>query len=194
MSHNKTDNPYAILGVANDADLATVKHAYHEIVKSCHPDSGGVGADPERFMRVHDAFLAICADRDHEVAAPEAPSPERSRDTKVHVQVIRASPVDAERSGRSPPRRRSENPVADGADDWRPGAHRGEVVFGGSGAADEDSGFFAADFAWLHTWLSQVLRHADDHESVAPEPTRRRAMARDSEDPFRIRIGRMRDR
>ncbi len=44
---------YAILGVEVDATLAEIKHAYRQLAKQYHPDSGH--GDPELFMRATEA-------------------------------------------------------------------------------------------------------------------------------------------
>jgi hypothetical protein len=44
---------FAILGVSADADAATLRAAYRQRVKDCHPDQGG---DPAEFARVRRAY------------------------------------------------------------------------------------------------------------------------------------------
>jgi len=56
-------NPWAVLGLTENASMADVKRAYRALVKRTHPDLGG---DPQRFIAVKAAFDAICAS-----AAPE---------------------------------------------------------------------------------------------------------------------------
>lgn len=46
--------PWAVLGVREDADLATVRRAYAALLKQHRPDS-----DPEGFRRIHDAYRAL---------------------------------------------------------------------------------------------------------------------------------------
>ncbi len=43
---------YSALGVAADADGETIRHAYRDLVKECHPDVSDDPAAPERFKRL----------------------------------------------------------------------------------------------------------------------------------------------
>lgn len=56
----KTDNPYRILGVSQDADEATIKKAYFQLAKKCHPDKQKNDADREaatgEFAKIADAY------------------------------------------------------------------------------------------------------------------------------------------
>ena len=49
-------DPFAVLGVARDADDETIKRAYRQRAKETHPDRGGSDAE---FKRVKDAYEAI---------------------------------------------------------------------------------------------------------------------------------------
>jgi hypothetical protein len=48
-------NPFKVLGIATDADTATIKSAYRRIALDAHPDRGGSAA---AFVSVHRAYLA----------------------------------------------------------------------------------------------------------------------------------------
>jgi len=43
---------YSLLGVAGDADTETIRRAYREVVKECHPDVADDPAAPETFKRL----------------------------------------------------------------------------------------------------------------------------------------------
>ena len=66
-SHYEGDNPYAVLGVAQGADEATVKSAYHELMRAFHPDqviAAGLGEGliklaEERVKRINDAYRVL---------------------------------------------------------------------------------------------------------------------------------------
>lgn len=50
-------NPYEILGVAKDADDATIKKAYHKLVMKYHPDkNAGDKSSEEKFKEINNAF------------------------------------------------------------------------------------------------------------------------------------------
>lgn len=50
-------NPYAVLGVPNDSDLATCKKAYKKLARSCHPDL--VSGKEEQFLLISEAMKLI---------------------------------------------------------------------------------------------------------------------------------------
>lgn len=54
---------YQIMGVARDADAATIKKAYRRLVKECHPDThpGNKQAE-ERFKLISEAYSILCDD------------------------------------------------------------------------------------------------------------------------------------
>ncbi len=66
-SHYEGDNPYAILGVAEGADEATVKSAYHDLMRAFHPDqviAAGLGEGlvklaEERVQRINAAYRVL---------------------------------------------------------------------------------------------------------------------------------------
>jgi DnaJ-domain-containing protein 1 len=66
-----TENPYAILGVAENASDAAVREAYHRRVQETHPDRlASMGLAPEfvrfahdRMTRINDAYNRIKAQR-----------------------------------------------------------------------------------------------------------------------------------
>ncbi len=63
-----TDDPYALLGVAEDAEPETIRRAYRALAFACHPDLHP--DDPEaagRFVAVTEAF-AVLADPDRRAA------------------------------------------------------------------------------------------------------------------------------
>ncbi|WP_428564855.1 MAG: DnaJ domain-containing protein [Solidesulfovibrio sp. DCME] len=63
-----TDDPYALLGVADDADPETVRRAYRALAFACHPDlhPDDPGA-ADRFVALSDAF-AVLSDPDRRAA------------------------------------------------------------------------------------------------------------------------------
>lgn len=52
------DDPWAILGVAPGADRATLKHAYHALVRQYHPDRHLAEGVPAEFIRVAESRMA----------------------------------------------------------------------------------------------------------------------------------------
>jgi hypothetical protein len=52
------DDPWAILGVAPGADAATLRAAYHALVKQYHPDRHLAEGVPAEFIRVTEARMA----------------------------------------------------------------------------------------------------------------------------------------
>lgn len=52
------DDPYAVLDVAPDADLDTIKAAYRRMVKDHHPDRHIAAGVPTEFIRVAEARMA----------------------------------------------------------------------------------------------------------------------------------------
>ncbi len=64
----ETDDPYELLGVARDADPATIKKAYARLVRLYRPDKS-----PREFQRVHAAFEI--ARSDGGARLPAAPPP-----------------------------------------------------------------------------------------------------------------------
>lgn len=53
------DDPWAILGVTPGADAATLRSAYHALVKQYHPDRHLAEGVPAEFIRVTEARMAI---------------------------------------------------------------------------------------------------------------------------------------
>ena len=61
------DNPYAILGVAQGADEATLKSAYHDLMRAFHPDqvvaaglsAGLVKLAEQRVQRINEAYRLL---------------------------------------------------------------------------------------------------------------------------------------
>lgn len=52
------DNPWAVLGVTPGADAATLKRAYHALVRQYHPDRHLAEGMPSEFIRVAEARMA----------------------------------------------------------------------------------------------------------------------------------------
>lgn len=53
-------DPYAVLGVAQDADEAVVRAAWRALIRKYHPDTGGDASDaPERLQAVNEAYSMI---------------------------------------------------------------------------------------------------------------------------------------
>lgn len=86
-----SDSPYEVLGVASDADAATLRIAYRRALRTAHPDTGG---DAIRFHAVQAAWALVGtpearaafdrgirtvapADAPHPTWAPPAPRPRR---------------------------------------------------------------------------------------------------------------------
>jgi DnaJ like chaperone protein len=53
------DDPWAILGVEPGADAATLRRAYHALVKEYHPDRHLAEGVPAEFIRVTEARMAV---------------------------------------------------------------------------------------------------------------------------------------
>jgi curved DNA-binding protein CbpA len=49
-------DPYAVLGVARDADLRALKRAYRALARKLHPDVSSEKADHARFLEVRRAY------------------------------------------------------------------------------------------------------------------------------------------
>src|SRR5207248_2805441 len=72
---------YAILGLADDADLAAVKRAYRALVFQLHPDTGA-SPDPARFAEVREAYETLIDDarrRSHDLERRPEPIVVRRR-------------------------------------------------------------------------------------------------------------------
>jgi curved DNA-binding protein CbpA len=53
-------DPYAVLGVAQDADETVVRAAWRALIRKYHPDTGGNASDaPERLAAVNEAYSMI---------------------------------------------------------------------------------------------------------------------------------------
>lgn len=63
-------SPYAILGLAEDADADVVRAAYRALAKKYHPDSGVPNV--QRFMEIQEAYKAIQRG-DYQRPKPEKP-------------------------------------------------------------------------------------------------------------------------
>ncbi len=55
MEPSRMDDLYRVLGVARDADEATIRKAFRKVAASCHPDTNPDPAAVERFKRVNAA-------------------------------------------------------------------------------------------------------------------------------------------
>jgi molecular chaperone DnaJ len=53
------DNFYIRLGISRNADKASIKRAYRNIAKSCHPDVEGSCGDPGRFRDLQEAYETL---------------------------------------------------------------------------------------------------------------------------------------
>jgi membrane protease YdiL (CAAX protease family) len=67
-------DPFAVLGVDENADSEEIKRAYRERLKKAHPDRGG---SKEEFERVRDAFQAVTGSNERTEAPEMAPESER---------------------------------------------------------------------------------------------------------------------
>ncbi len=56
------DDPWAILGVEPGADAATLRSAYHALVREYHPDRHFAEGVPAEFIRVAEARMAVIND------------------------------------------------------------------------------------------------------------------------------------
>lgn len=64
---------YQIIGVARDADTATIKKAYRRLVKECHPDTHpGDRKAEERFKRISEAYAILSDDEKRKLYDQEA--------------------------------------------------------------------------------------------------------------------------
>jgi DnaJ like chaperone protein len=52
------DDPWAVLGVPPGADAATLRHAYHALVRQYHPDRHFAEGVPTEFIRVAESHMA----------------------------------------------------------------------------------------------------------------------------------------
>jgi len=52
----RKSDPHSILGVSKFATMNEITHAYRKLASALHPDKGG---DPEKFMRVHEAYNTL---------------------------------------------------------------------------------------------------------------------------------------
>jgi DnaJ like chaperone protein len=53
------DDPWTILGVEPGADAATLRRAYHALVREYHPDRHLAEGVPAEFIRVTEARMAV---------------------------------------------------------------------------------------------------------------------------------------
>lgn len=68
-----------VLGVDERASAAEVTRAYRALARRLHPDTGGAGADPERFAEVAAAYAVLSGE--------PAPAPRNRRPTAVRIPV-----------------------------------------------------------------------------------------------------------
>jgi curved DNA-binding protein CbpA len=106
----ESDDPYAILGVAQKATPQEIKKRYREAVKHCHPD---LGPEPERialFKRVTNAYslLSDPARRAAYDQEREVPPPAAADD---FTQTARASSDSEAAAAREQERERQTNEV-----------------------------------------------------------------------------------
>jgi len=96
-------NPWAVLGVAEDAPHHEVQHAYRRRVKHTHPDSGG---DAGEFAAVVAAFETICSLRPapHRHQSPRRPAP---YDRWVQQGIVKGARADIGRSAFTAPATRA---------------------------------------------------------------------------------------
>ena len=50
---------YKILGINNDADYQTIKSAYRNLIKKCHPDVNKSEDASKKFIEIHEAFSIL---------------------------------------------------------------------------------------------------------------------------------------
>lgn len=95
-------NHYKTLGVPRNATAATIKRAYRELAKACHPDAGG---DPERFKAISLAYATLSDPKKRErydatgedTATPGA-DPERVARMQT-IEAVLAALMDADKDG-----------------------------------------------------------------------------------------------
>jgi curved DNA-binding protein CbpA len=66
------EDPYAVLGVARDADEAEIHAAYRDAVRRTHPDAGGSAA---AFEAVQEAYEVLRGPATKKVRGAESPRP-----------------------------------------------------------------------------------------------------------------------
>jgi DnaJ-class molecular chaperone len=74
-------NFYAVLGIPQDADEATIRDAYRILARRYHPDRGA-GSSPEKFRTVNQAYTTLIDSRsrhayDRSLHPIEHPTPVR---------------------------------------------------------------------------------------------------------------------
>lgn len=56
VNHSAIMDAYQELGVARDASVDEIRHAYHRLARCHHPDSAGTSADADAFDRIQTAW------------------------------------------------------------------------------------------------------------------------------------------
>ena len=89
-------NFYVVLGIPENADEETTRHAFRALVRRYHPDAG-VGSSPEKFQEIVDAYETL-RDPVRRASYDSSLRAERNRIRRasiepIHVEPLRAEPV-----------------------------------------------------------------------------------------------------
>ena len=116
-------DPYAVLGVARDADQATVHTAYRDAVRRTHPDAGGSAAAFEAVQEAYDLLRDPARRRtwDAERLRPAQPTSRRPNSADSGIEDLLAESRrledEARRLAGLPPRYRDpRSPTAEPPD------------------------------------------------------------------------------
>jgi curved DNA-binding protein CbpA len=101
VARARAENYYEMLGVARNADAASVKRAYYALAKRFHPDRFRRAADADTLASVEDAFADIA----HAYETLRDPRARATYDSKLGARIAPTATSDKARAGAAKSRR-----------------------------------------------------------------------------------------